>query len=185
MGKLRHHEPVKLISGIIFSQSEFFIKAKNELINRYGEVDFESISFPFKYTDYYQAEMGKILWRKFISFKLLINPEKIVSIKLFTNKLEEKFFFPNSLRRRVNIDPGYLVLSKLILATTKNFIHRVYLGKGIYAEITLRYFKGKGFQPGEWTYPDYKSREYLEVFSFVRSIYQGQLEELEGFKGEK
>jgi len=185
VGKIRHHKPVKLIAGLIFSQNEFFIKAKNELIIRYGEVDFESNSFPFKYTDYYQAEMGEILWKKFISFKLLINPEKIVSIKLFTNKLEKKFFFPNSLRRRVNIDPGYLVLSKLVLVTTKNFIHRVYLDKEIYAEITLKYSKGKGFQPEEWTYPDYKSREYLDVFDFVRSIYQRQLEELEGLKGKK
>jgi len=114
--------------------------------------------------------MGKNLSRKFISFKHLIDPERLVSIKLFTNKLEEKFLWPGSSRRKINIDPGYLTLSKLILATTKDFSHRIYLGSGIYAEVTLRYLKNKGFQPWEWTYPDYRSKEYLEIFNQLRSL---------------
>lgn len=175
MSQVTHHQPVKLITGMIFSQNEFFFKAKEELAGRYGDVDFESELFPFNYTDYYGQEMGKVLWRKFISFKSLINPEKIIPVKLFTNELEKKFSIPGSLPRRVNIDPGYLTLPKLVLVTTKNFAHRIYLGRGIFAEVTLRYCKGKGFQPWAWTYPDYRSREYLNMFNLLRGIYQEQL----------
>ena len=178
MGKIKYPELVKLIVGVIFSQKELFNKVKDELAEQYGEVDFESSLLPFNYTNYYQKEMGKVLWRKFISFKSLIDPEEIVSIKLFTNKLEEKYLFPDSSKRRVNIDPGYLTLSKLILATTKNFAHRIYIGRGIYAEVTLRYFKDRGFQPWEWTYPDYRSREYLDIFNHLRDVYRRQLEKL-------
>lgn len=183
MGKIEYPKPVKLIAGMIFSRRDFFVKAKGELIKRYGEVDFESKRICFDYTDYYREEMGKKLWRKFVSFRSLVEPEKVVPVKIFTNKLEEMFFFPGSSKRRVNIDPGYLSLSKLILVTSKDFSHRVYLGRGIYGEVTLRYVKGEGFQPWEWTYPDYKSREYLGIFNFLRKIYQGQLEEIE--KNEK
>lgn len=177
MIKLKYPPPVKLIAGIIYRKEELFVRVKDELAGEYGEIDFESACLLFHYTRYYQEEMGENLKRKFISFKKLINPEKLVSIKLFTNKLEKKFLFPGSLKRQINIDPGYLTLSKLILATTKNFSHRIYLGDGIYAEVTLRYLKDKGFQPWEWTYPDYKSKEYLQIFNQLRCYYQKQLKE--------
>lgn len=176
MGEVKYPPWVKLIAGVIFSGEEFFVRAKDELAARYGQIDFESGHIPFKCTDYYREEMGQSLWRKFVSFKPLINPEKVVSVKLFTNRVEKKFFFPGTCNRRVNIDPGYLNLAKLILATTKDYAHRVYLGKGIYAEVTLRYFKDRGFQPWRWTYPDYKSREYLDIFNFIRRIYRKQLQ---------
>jgi len=182
MGKIKYPRSVKLVVGMIFAQDKFFHNAKKELIKKYGEVDFESYSLPFIYTNYYREEMGDRLWRKFISFKSLIDPEKIVTVKIFTNKLEEMFFFPGTSKRQVNIDPGYLDLAKLVLATTKDFAHRVYLDKGIYAEVTLRYSKDEGFRPWNWTYPDYRSREYLDVFNHIRKIYQRQLEEIEGRK---
>ncbi|MBE0477953.1 DUF4416 family protein [Candidatus Aerophobetes bacterium] len=178
MGKIRFPLPAKLITGIIFSEDKFFVKTKDKLTNEYGEVDFESHKIPFTYTDYYQEEMGEVLWRKFLSFKSLIAPEKIVGIKLFTNKLEEKFVFPGTSKRKVNIDPGYLTLARLVLATTKDFSHRIYLGEGIYGEVTLRYSKDKGFQSQEWTYSDYRSAEYLQILNFIRSIYQKQIGEL-------
>jgi len=175
MGKAKLPLPVKLIVGFLFLEEEVFLRAKDELVNQYGEVDFESPSFDFSYTNYYKEEMGDKLWRKFVSFKSLVDPENIVAIKLFTNKLEDKLSLPGS-RRRVNIDPGYLTLSKLVLATTKNFAHRIYLGRGIYAEVTLRYLKDKGFQPWEWTYPDYRSKKYLEIFNYLRGVYKKQIE---------
>ena len=180
MGKIKYPKPVKLIAGFIFAQEKIFFQAKEELVKKFGEIDFESPLFSFNYTDYYRKEMGNKLWRKFVSFKRLFDPEKIVSVKLFTNEIEQKF--SSGKKRKVNIDPGYLTLSKLVLTTTKNFAHRIYLGKGIYAEVTLRYIKGKGFQPWEWTYPDYRSEDYLEVFNSLREKYKKQLEKEE--KGE-
>jgi len=162
---------------MIAGEEHFFYKVMDEVVREYGEIDFESKVLPFHYTNYYTKEMGENLKRKFVSFKRLISPEKIIQVKLFTNRLEEKFLWPGSARRRINIDPGYLTLSKLVLATTKNFSHRIYLGHGIYAEVTLRYVKNKGFQPWEWTYPDYRSPEYLEIFNQLRDGYKKQLEE--------
>lgn len=175
MGKIKSPRPVKLIVGMLFLQEDIFIRAREDLVSEYGEVDFESPLFPFHYTDYYSREMGDKLWRKFVSFKNLINPEDLPVIKIFTNKLEDKFLQPGSSKRRINIDPGYITLSKLVLATTKNFSHRIYIGRGIYAEVTLRYLKNKGFQPWDWTYPDYKSREYLNVFNLIRDRYYQQI----------
>ena len=78
--------------------------------------------------------------------------------------------------RIINIDPGYLDLSKLILASTKDYKHRIYLTKGIYAEVTL-FYQDKTFCPWEWTYPDYKTGEYIEIFNRIRQIYAEQIKE--------
>lgn len=175
MGKVKQSLPVKLIVGMISGEESLFKKAEKELAQKFGSVDFRSSLLPFCYSDYYEKEMRVNLKRQFISFEKLIDPAEIVEIKLFTNQLENSFLHLSSGKRRVNIDPGYITLAKLVLATTKNFEHRIYLGKGIYAETTLRYKREKGFAPWEWTYPDYRSREYLETFNHLREIYYQQV----------
>jgi len=166
MGKISGHEPVKLIVGLI-GQEELFEKTRKALLKKFGKIDFISPVIAFNFTDYYNAEMGSNLKRQFLSFKKNIVCEDLVPIKHFTNKLEKKFYSPGS-RRQVNIDPGYLNLSKLVLATTKDHQHRLYLGKGIFAEVTLR-FRHKSFIGWEWTYPDYLSLAYIEIFNHIRN----------------
>jgi len=175
MGKAKYPRAVKLVIGIISKEENLFKEIEKELIQKFGSIDFESPLLSFHYTNHYQKEMGTNLKRKFISFTRLIDPAEIAEIKLFTNQLEENFLYPCSNRRRLNLDPGYITLAKLVLATSKNFQHRIYLKKGIYAEITLKYKKGKGFLPWEWTYPDYRSKEYLEIFNYLREIYYHQI----------
>ena len=165
MGIPVKHEKVKLIVGLI-GKENLFHKAKTSLSRKFGEIDFQSKVLDFIYTDYYNREMGSGLKRQFLSFKRLISPEKMPDIKIYTNSLEQKSFCIKG-KRSVNIDPGYLNLSKLVLATTKDHQHRLYLGKGIYAEVTLRY-KNKTFCPWEWTYPDYYSEEYITIFNHLR-----------------
>ncbi len=165
---------MKLVVGMISGEEGLFKQAEKELSQEFGPIDFTSPSLPFSCTDYYEKNMQADLKRKFVSFTNLIDPARIVEIKLFTNQLEKNFFRPHSRQRRLNIDPGYITLAKLVLATSKNFQHRIYLGKGIYAEITLRYKRGKGFTCWEWTYPDYRSQEYIEVFNHLREIYRHQ-----------
>jgi len=109
--------------------------------------------------------MGKELIRQWVSFSQLIKEDEIKDIKLKTIQLE-KLLANKDGRRNVNIDPGYVSLSKLVLASTKNYAHRIYLGDGIFAEITLIYRKGM-FRPLEWTYPDY--RQNTKFFEEVRS----------------
>ncbi len=170
MGKICRHEPVKLITGLIGKESSFD-KIKTKLSRKFGKIDFESKILDFTYTDYYNREMGLNLKRQFLSFERLISPDMLPDIKNYTNALESKFLSSNK-KRSVNIDPGYLSLSKLVLATTKDHQHRIYLGKGIYAEVTLRY-RNKTFCAWEWTYPDYRTKEYISIFNHLRKeLYQ-------------
>lgn len=171
MGTIRKYSPVKLIVGFIFKDEDILKKAQCYLVKYFGKIDFESKIIPFTYTSYYDKEFGKDLKRKFISFDKLIAPHKLSDIKVFTNKIEKKL--SDGACRRINIDPGYLDLAKLILATTKDYAHRIYLNNGIYAETTL-FYKDKNFRFWEWTYPDYRTSEYIEVFNSIRCLYEEQ-----------
>jgi hypothetical protein len=174
MGKITPAKPVKLIVGLIFKDDKSFHKTKGILIRKFKEVDFESESIPFDFTDYYQDELGNGLTRKFLSFKKLIHPSDIARIKVFTNKIENKLAFHG--KRRINIDPGYLDLARLILASTKDFAHRIYLGKGIFGELTLIY-RGHSYKSWEWTYPDYRREDYISIFNKIRENYAHESKE--------
>jgi hypothetical protein len=174
MGEIKKHPPVKLIMGMIAADANLFSSVEAPLSQKFGPVDFRSDAMPFDYTDYYSKEMGAHLMRKFLSFEKLIQPEEIVEIKYFTNDLEKEFLYPGTDRRQINLDPGYVSAAKLVLASTKDHIHRTYLRNGIYSEITLRMEK-KTFRPWQWTYPDYGSEEYIEIFNEIRRMYMEQL----------
>jgi hypothetical protein len=171
MGQIKKHPPVKLVMGLIYCQEDCLGRALCLLRQAFGAVDFESETLSFAHTDYYQEEFGQNLKRKFIAFAKSISAEQLVAIKIKTNHLEEKL--AQGGRRCINIDPGYLGLSKFVLATTKDYCHRVYLGQGIYAEVTL-FYRQRSFQPGEWTYVDYRSPEYIKIFNCIRQIYKEQ-----------
>ncbi len=173
MGKIRRVLPVKLISGIITGDENNFDIVQGILSKKFGAVDYKSPIYDFNLTDYYRKEMGPSPKRQFLSFSESTAPTKLAKIKLFTNKLEKRY--SKNGKRLINIDPGYVTASKLVLATTKDYSHRIYLDKGIFAEVTL-YFKSGSFQPFEWTYPDYKTRDYIESFNHIREIYMQQIE---------
>ncbi len=166
MGIIIKHAPVKLIIGLIGRQSSFS-KAEKILSGKFGKIDFASKVLDFNFTDYYRLEMGDNLKRKFLSFKRNIYPPILARIKRYTNGIEKKCFSFDD-KRFLNIDPGYLTLSKLVLATTKDHQHRLYIGRGIFAEVTLR-FRDKTFQKWDWTYRDYCAAEYIEIFNHIRN----------------
>lgn len=167
--------PVKLICGIITSQDEAFIRAEERLAEHYGNVDLKSPLFEFNFTDYYEKQMGRDLKRRFLSFVRLIFPERLSEIKIQTIALEEKIKEEMKAERRVvNLDPGYLTPSALIMATAKNFAHRIPLQEGIYAHLELLMTK-KEMRTLDWTYPDYKTKDYQDFFMEVRRIYLSQL----------
>lgn len=171
---------VKLIIGMLSAFPDIFTQVEKCLADQFGPIDYTSLVFPFNFTTYYNEEMGSGIKRKFLSFQKLIDPGRLSSIKVWTNQLETKFAttFKNlQVKRPINLDPGYLTSSKLILATTKDYSHRIYLSKGIYAEVTLYYQKGK-YQPWPWTYPDYQTTEYLAFFEKIRKIYLSQLKSI-------
>lgn len=159
---------VKLVIGLIYKDEAIFIKARQKLRKKFGKIDFESAGIDFNCTDHYEVEMGKGLKKKFISFSKLVPIQDLYRIKLYTNRLETKFLTAKC--RQVNIDPGYIDLAKLVLATTKDYAHRIFLRKGIFAEIALS-FRGNSFSANEWTYPDYRSKEYIGIFNQIRKLY--------------
>jgi hypothetical protein len=172
MGVAKEHRPVKLIVGMFTQREDLFHTARAELEKAYGAVDYISPAWPFDFTSYYAQEFGENLLRQFITFSELIDPVRLPEIKLSTNLLEQEFASEG--KRQIDLDPGYIDPSKLILATTKNHQHRIYLGQGIFAEVTLR-FTRKSFQPWDWTYPDYRTDHYIQFFNEVRQTYLEQL----------
>jgi hypothetical protein len=171
MGEIKRHPKVNLIIGIIYNKIKLFEDARRRLNRKFGEIDFESPTIDFNFTPYYEKEMGKNLKRRFLSFKNLIKPEELPGIKTYTNSLEERFrMLTGSPGRNINLDPGYITSAKLVLATTKDYFHRIYLEKGIFAEITLCFRKG-GFEAFEWTYPDYRTKGYKDIFNHIRRLY--------------
>jgi hypothetical protein len=164
--------PVKFICGFIYSKEETYAGVRKKLQKKFGKIDFESEAIDFTFTDYYYKEMGKPLFRKFISFEKLKDPGIFVDIKLFCIKIEKKY--SKNGEREINIDPGYLNEAKIVLTTTKDFHHRIYLGKAIYAEVTLYYSNGN-FQDLPTTYPDYRTQQYKDIFLSIREKYHKQV----------
>jgi hypothetical protein len=174
VGAIRRPDSVKLICGMISADTDLFAQAEAIIAAQFGAVDLRSDVFPFDFTPYYNDEMGAPLFRQFLAFEQLIDPTTLPDIKRWTNEIECAVPFATvregQLHRRINLDPGYVTAAKLVLATTKDHAHRLYLRDGIFAEITLT-FRGKSFQPMEWTYPDYRTAEYIAFFNAVRKTY--------------
>jgi len=169
------HLKVKLIVGMLSGFPALFDRAEEILVERFGPVSHCSDTIPFTFSDYYEPEMGAGLLRRFAAFERPADAGDLAEIKLWTNGLEMKLAGPEwPVPRPINLDPGYVDLSKLVLASTKDHAHRVYLGKGIFAEVTLSYTDG-AFRPLPWTYPDFRTEAYREFFERVRADFYKSL----------
>jgi hypothetical protein len=180
MWELKEPSPVKLIIGILAANQDSLQATIEDLTSEFGKADFVSDVWPFTQTDYYQEETGENILRQFVSIEKLIDPGKLAKVKHQTNKLEKKLAAKLNLglSRPVNLDPGVIEPSKLILATTKNYAHRIYIGEKMYAEVTLVFDKGS-WRPLPYTYPDYKQQCYHDFFEKVRKRLLEQLRDIE------
>jgi hypothetical protein len=169
----RPPKSVKLVLSFIFKEEKEYSAAVRAVDAQYGPLDFMSEPLPFHFTDYYETEMGQDLWRRMASFDPLISPDQLPAVKLWTNALESRFRNEPG-GRRVNIDPGYLTAAQFILATGKDYSHRLYLREGIYGDLTLIFQKGV-FTPLPWTYPDYASQPLIGLLSILRKRFLWQL----------
>lgn len=171
MGKVRAAEPCLLFIGMLFSASEILDVVQRRLEEAFGPLLLSSPITPWDYSDYYADELGTPLFRKFLFFRDAIDPGILADIKIRTNEIEAEFSANG--KRRVNLDPGYLSSSKIVLASTKDYAHRIYLGKGIYGEVTL-YFQGGQYRPHLFTYRDYAEKAYADMFAHVRGLFRKQ-----------
>ncbi len=175
MGSINAPVPVKLIVPMFTGDVSLFQRAEELLVSCFGPLDYRSVRLPFAHTEYYAPEFGTSLQRQFIAFERLVDPGDLAAIKHHTNALEQSL--SQAGKRSINIDPGYVSAAKLVLATTKDHSHRIYLTQGIYAEVTLSYHHG-AWQTLPWTYPDYASDAYRAILGDVRALYMAQLREL-------
>lgn len=175
MGQPRIALDVKLFAAVTFNDESIHDAAKARLIEKFGAIQVISKIFDFNFTEYYAAEMGLNLKKQLFGFEKLMRPEALPDVKLLTNAIEEAFL--SNGRRQVNIDPGYLTGANVVLATTKNFDHRIYLGKGIYGDVHLRYRREK-FHFNDWTYPDYRAMIAIDFFARLRKVYMKEYRKL-------
>ncbi len=176
MWELKNPQPVKLIIGILAADQNCLDAAHKVLAAKFGKIDLTSDVWPFTQTDYYKNETGPNILRQFASLEKLIDPGNLAKIKHATNKLEQQLArsLKMPLPRPVNLDPGLIEPSKVVLATTKNYSHRIYIGHKMFAEVTLIYEKG-AWRHFDYTYPDYRQPCYHDFFTKVRTHLLEQL----------
>lgn len=182
MRLIRTPLPVKLFIGMISPDPALFSDCREILCAAFGPTDLESKAIPWDVTDYYRKEMGSSLLRKFLFFRELIDPGKLPQVKRFTCGIEAKFavISGSGPRRRINLDPGYLTEAKVILATTKDFAHRCYIGENIFAEVTLQFSnRERSFISLDHTYFDFRSEGYKCLFNTARGMLR---EKISGLK---
>lgn len=161
-------QAAKLVIGIFTNDQQLFCPVAESLTKLFGDIDLISPWIPFDYTSYYEREMGPGLMRRMTAFKQLITQDNLSAVKLKTNAIEREF--SKNQKRSINIDPGFMLRERFVLATGKNFAHRIYIGDHIYADLTLIFQKGS-FQTLPWTYPDYKATEMQSFLYRVRNKY--------------
>ena len=177
MAQPKAFAPVKLVCGVIYKDEVLYEEVRRRLIGEWGPVDMESPPFAFDLTAYYEPEMGPDLKRRFMGFAGLAAPEILTQAKLRTIEIEEAVRRETGAPGRpVNIDPGYLTASALVMATAKDFSHRIPLGRGIYAHLEFLFTK-TGVKTLDWTYPDFRRGPCQEFFRTVRELYMRQVRE--------
>ena len=172
MGAINSFVKEKLIVGVLLASSVSPGEVFPFMEKKWGKIDYKSPVMPFDFTDYYEREMGRGVRRFYCSVEELVFPDRLSSIKFESNRMEESFLMESG--RSVNLDPGLLSLTRLILASTKDAGHRIPLTGGIYGEVTLLYQSG-GYKTLDWTYPDYRSDFCRSEMKKIREIYKKQL----------
>lgn len=169
MGKATIPDDVMLFSSVLYYEKAPVERAISIMKDHFGDAALVTEPTPFTYTPYYHAEMGSPLYRILLSFTRFVPRDSMPEIKTCTNEIEYDFMEKG--QRTINLDPGLITLENVCLATTKPYSHRIYLGKGIWAEVTLIY-RGNSFQKLDWTYPDYASDELIRIFNRLRETYK-------------
>lgn len=172
--------PAMLLLAAFSRHDEALAWARDRAVATWGPIARTSEPFDFVQTDYYEPTMGTDLKKQFLTFsEPFAEPSRLADlpdIKRMTNDWETEYaaLGNHAEPRPLNLDPGYLTLGKLILASTKDHAHRIYLARGIYAEITL-FYRHKAWQSHEWTFADYQRTDYQAFFTECRNALRRSL----------
>ena len=170
MGEVNQPSPAMLLIAVVSRHDAALAWARERMMRQYGSVALASDAFDFTETDYYAATMGVGLKKQFLAFERLLDPATLAEIKRQTNAWEAEYaaLARHPEPRPLNLDPGYITPAKLVLASTKDHAHRIYLRDGIHAEVTLMY-RHRHWQPLDWTYPDYRREDFHRFFNECRA----------------
>ena len=167
-------EPARLVVSALTPHEDLIQEISIQLAEQLGPVQDQIGPIQFNYTDYYDREMGSGIFRWLWSFAQLVDKGSLVSIKHLTNRIEQSY--TDRGKRRINLDPALLSLGNFVLATGKDNAHRIYLGEGIFADLTL-VFRGGTYRPLDWTYPDYADSALIDILNRIRENYKCRLGE--------
>jgi len=171
MAEIKEVSPVKYFAAILYKEKSSLEQAVHALEEKWGTIDISGQDHPFNVTAYYEPEMGTPLLRRLVSFNTLFCPSLLPDMKLACNQIEQNLSINN--KRTVNIDAGYLDHNKVLLASAKEAGQKIYVGKGIYADLAGRYKAGR-YQPFEWSFPDFKDGRYDKELLKMRTEYLRQ-----------
>jgi hypothetical protein len=171
MGATSTPHPVLLLVAVSSRYDSALDWARDRIATEFSPLGAVSPAFDFTETDYYTASMGSDLKKQFVVVNSPVDPGRLSAIKRLTNDWEAEYAAAagHPEPRPLNLDPGYLTLAKLVLASTKDHAHRIYLADGIYAEVTLSY-RGKRWHAFDWTYPDYRREDFQQFFTAAREL---------------
>ncbi len=175
MGQIVKPGPVKLIAGLMWN-TEATLEEILEKLSVFGVVESRTETFDFNFTEYYLSESGSNLKKIYLTFRDLVGIDDIPELKLKANVFEEANYTREG-KRFVNFDPGYISEAKLVMATTKNLPHRVYIGQNLFADLQLIY-KKPTFRTIPWTFADIKQEAVIAFFNGVRDVYMKELKSL-------
>ncbi len=168
-----------VLVGLLYSEdsgaANGWAQALDELEPILGRPILKGPVFPFNYTDYYEPEMGQSLVRAYVAFECLMSPAHLVCLKHETAALEVSLAVAG--KRTVNIDPGYIDINKVVLASWKEGLYKVYLGSGVWADPVAHYYE-KEFHCEDWTFPDIRSKEHFSFFKEARRLYKKQMRQM-------
>ncbi len=169
-----------LFFGLLAAREDLFPEVERILQKEYSPIIERSATIPFTQTDYYEREMGAGLLRRWVAVEFMLDPDQLAAVKLHTNRIERLWTIESNgseAHRQVNIDPGYLDLARVVLASCKDRDHRLFLRSGVYGEVTMSYkTAAKSYQPFPWTYADYRTEEAQEFFLKLRSTHRQRTE---------
>jgi hypothetical protein len=179
VGEILKQKPVLLIAAVTSRYPAALDWTIDKTTAAWGEVSLRSSVFDFTETDFYTESMGTDLKKQFIVFDRLLDPSELPPKKIQSNRWEVEYseHAQSEEIRPLNIDPGYISEAKLVLATTKDRDHRIYLSDGIFAEVTL-HFRAKQWTSSRWTYPDYQRDDFQEFFTKCRNLLRERIKKL-------
>ena len=170
MARAKLHRPVVRFAALFGADTQILDQAVGQATGLWGELVLQTGDLDFDMTRYYERTMGRGLKKRLIAFRDLIDPIELVASKRQSNQWEQSFQErnPGGPERVLNLDPGYVTEAKVVLATMKDRDHRLYLGDGVYGEVTLYYQLPGKWEASRWTYPDYRCPEYHDFFTGCR-----------------